>query len=593
MSNPFDPSNTNTTPTPTTTVQSAEGSSDSENTSPLDAPVDLSLSPGVDTSGASTEKLIPFSLTPQSTSPSSLTKSPPKAVGEESEKELPPDEIDEMSPTSGVEASGSSNTGGAFLTLESLPAPLTTDYEICRDLNGVGHIVNKTISEAFIIGSKRANSELRRIAKSKQLKVSPKDMRDINEELFELAEEAPRRQIFNRVGPITNGVELYLGDEKGSRVRVTAAGVEVIQDTSINVFYVPPTSGSLPIPETIGDLAKLKPYVNVSHEDYILFLAWMSFTLAHPKLSATNYLHLDIRGCQGSGKTSLCKNIVLPLLDPTSIGIQSFPRKNEDLAILASTLHVVCFDNMRNFKSDTSDLLCILSSGGAFSTRALYTNSELSVKHAHCAIVFNGIHTAILQPDLAQRCLPIHTLAIDEKSRQSEAFMMQRLHQELPAIYKGLLDLTSKILFHLPGAAVTHPERMVDFCQWLAAFESVKEVPAGTFQQLYSDALRQASFDKLMEHQLSAVMVEFAIQITGGEWSGTPKALLQKLDEMSDTENRYSREWPQNPIALTKRLKGLAASLLTQGISLEFARGKYRTITVKYTGTAIDDSPEF
>jgi hypothetical protein len=41
-------------------------------------------------------------------------------------------------------------------------------------------------------------------------------------------------------------------------------------------------------------------------------------------------------------------------------------------------------------------------------------------------------------------------------------------------------------------------------------------------------------------------------------------------------------------IALSKRLTSLKASLLSQGISIEFARSKQRTITIKTVGDCYD-----
>ena len=173
--------------------------------------------------------------------------------------------------------------------------------------------------------------------------------------------------------------------------------------------------------------------------------------------------------------------------------------------------------------------------------------------------------------------------AIKEKNRKSDAEMMKEFEADLPAIMHGLFDLIAEIFKYLPDVEVTHPERMIDFSQWLAAMEMAQGVPVGIYQQEYSNALNQGQLDALMDNSLAAAVIEFADKIDDGEWTGTPAELLYELDMLTTLRTLKSRDWPLNPIALSKRLLPLQAGLLTQGISIEFTRGKYRTITINTT----------
>jgi hypothetical protein len=125
---------------------------------------------------------------------------------------------------------------------------------------------------------------------------------------------------------------------------------------------------------------------------------------------------------------------------------------------------------------------------------------------------------------------------------------------------------------------------MLDFVYWLAAMEKVDGVPAGVYQAEYSNLLNQGQLDSLQENLLASEVLDFAKQFKGTEWCGTPAELLIQLTLQASVQTQRSREWPQNSIALSKRLKPLAAGLMTQGISLEFTRGKERMITVKMDG---------
>jgi hypothetical protein len=83
---------------------------------------------------------------------------------------------------------------------------------------------------------------------------------------------------------------------------------------------------------------------------------------------------------------------------------------------------------------------------------------------------------------------------------------------------------------------------------------------------------------------LAAALIEFADKYVDDFWSGTPAALLNKLSDNVSFGTQRSREWPQNPIALSKRIAGLQAGLLSQGIKIELTRGKERTVTITKIG---------
>jgi hypothetical protein len=196
------------------------------------------------------------------------------------------------------------------------------------------------------------------------------------------------------------------------------------------------------------------------------------------------------------------------------------------------------------------------------------------------ALVLNGIHSFINQPDLAQRCLPIHLETIQEDRRKSDTILLQEFNADLPYILRGLFDLIAEIYKHLGTAQVTNPERMIDFVQWLAAMEAAKSVPAGVYQMEYSEALRHGQLDSLQENELAAAILELTEGLQSDFWQGTPDELLNELNSSVSKGTQRSRDWPLNPIALSKRLAVLEAGLRSQGIVVAFTRGKKRTIRI-------------
>ena len=202
------------------------------------------------------------------------------------------------------------------------------------------------------------------------------------------------------------------------------------------------------------------------------------------------------------------------------------------------------------------------------------------MQNLHVALVLNGIHSFINQPDLAQRCLPIQLQTIPEDKRKSDTALVQEFNADLPYILRGLFDLIAEIYKHLGTAQVTNPERMFDFVQWLAAMEAAQGVPAGIYQMEYSETLRHGQLDSLQENELAAAVLDFVEELQGITWQGTPEELLNELNSRASKGTLRSKEWPLNPISLSKRLAVLEAGLRSQGITITFTRGKKRTIRI-------------
>lgn len=340
---------------------------------------------------------------------------------------------------------------------------------------------------------------------------------------------------------------------------------------------------SIVLPAEHGDFKLLQKYLpNLGFFDFMLLLGWLTYTIAHPKIEFTKYVFPVVDGGQGSGK-SVLSNIIGSLIDPSAVGTQLLHTNSKDLAIAAKNSHVLMFDNIRSFTPAMSDILCVASTGGAISSRTLYTNDGQSVMRLHVAIVLNGIHPFISQSDLAQRCLPITLKPLSPSARISEKQFLANFKNDQPVIQRGLYNLIASIMQHLPDAEVLYPERMLDFSHWLAALELALDHPKdklGAIQQHYSEALKQGQLSSLQDNLLGSTLIDFVESLGSNGWSGSPTDLHNELAKHILATTAKSRDWPQNPIALSKRLHPLQPALLSQNINLSFTRGKSRTITI-------------
>lgn len=465
----------------------------------------------------------------------------------------------------------------------SLPHDLHHKISLIKTQAGKGFAVIRQAGQnpyALAIGSKKLAAVITEAATKRGVALRKASHAEINDLLDAHAEQSGEvRDVWLRVAPIKGGVEIDLGDVRNTRIRITAGKVEVVESGSDTLFCRTANTRPMASPATQGNWLLLKKYLNVHPTDLILLVAWITYTLTRPKAATSKYLILIVQGGEGSGKSNLCK-VLIRLIDPSTLGIQVFPQNTKDLAIAGQNAHVLCFDNLRHFRANMADMLCIAATGGTITTRQLYSDADQQAISLHVALILNGIHQFIEQPDLAQRCLPIHLTAIAPEKRKSEEDFHAELEADLPVIMRGLFDLIGDIFTHLPNVEITSPERMIDFVAWLAAMEKAQGVPVGVYQAQYSHVLRQGQLDTLMDNPLAAAIIDFMDESTSGVWSDTPSELLLKLSRRVSRGTQLSRDWPQNPIALSKRVAGLQAGLLSQGIRIELSRGKQRTVTL-------------
>jgi len=472
---------------------------------------------------------------------------------------------------------------------KNLPAPpkcpigLPPGVNIFLGNNGKAYVKKRDHGNphALMVGGRKLNSLIRSTAQQEGKTLRKKELDEINESLLAYVESMNiRKDVWNRVAPIEGGIEIDLGDDSFTRARITSGTVELITQGSETLFFRPSTALPMTTPAKTGDLNRLNNYLNMGPIERVLLIGWLSYTLAHPKAPTSKYVILVLLGGQGTGKSSLCNNILSKIIDPSQIGVQIMPKNVTDLAIAAQNSHVLYYDNVRKISHAMSDQLCTAATGGVTASRKLYTDDDQSLLHLHVALVLNGIYSFLDQPDLAQRSIPLRMCPINASDRKSDAELTALFEADLPAIMRGLFDLIAEIFKYLPDVEVTHPERMIDFSKWLAAMEKVDAAPTGAYQQEYSHVLNQGQLDALMDNPLAAAIIEFSDTLQGQPWVGTPAELLSILDGFTTVRSLKSSEWPLNAIALSKRIIPLQTGFLTQNIDVELSRGKHRQITI-------------
>ena len=255
--------------------------------------------------------------------------------------------------------------------------------------------------------------------------------------------------------------------------------------------------------------------------------------------------------------------------------VRALPRDERELFIAASNGHVLAFDNLSGLPAWLSDTLCRLTSGGAFSTRRLFTDQDEILFAAARPVVINGIEDFVTRPDLADRAILLTLAPIAERQRRPEHALWREFELARPYILGALLDAAAHGLKMLPQVRLEQLPRMADFALWATACESAFQL-AGTLEAAYANNRRDA-IENIVDSDPVAARVR-EIMADRAQWTGSASELLQAGTTVGGLA------WPKNPRALAGRLRRAQTFLRTLGIEIVFGReGRLGTRTIRIT----------
>ena len=203
----------------------------------------------------------------------------------------------------------------------------------------------------------------------------------------------PQRKVSLRLAEEDGLIYLDLADEFWRCVEITANGWRIVKDPPVR-FRRSAGMQPLPLPVRGGSIESLARFLNLASEnDFVLVVAWLLGALR----AGGPYPVLAIAGEQGSAKTVL-SNLLRALIDPSVAPVRALPRDERELFIAASNGHVLAFDNLSGLPLWLSDTLCRLTSGGAISTRRLFTNQDEILFALARPVILNGIEDVTCRP---------------------------------------------------------------------------------------------------------------------------------------------------------------------------------------------------
>src|SRR5262245_42988853 len=182
--------------------------------------------------------------------------------------------------------------------------------------------------------------------------------------------DGPQRNVSVRLAEQDGLIYLDLADEFWRCIEIGANGWRIAEDPVR--FRRSAGMQPLPLPLRGGSIESLASFLNLASEnDFVLVVAWLLGALR----AGGPFPVLAVAGEQGSAKTVLSKLLRAPI-DPSVAPVRALPHDERELFIAASNGHVLAFDNLSGLPPRLSDALCRLTSGGAFSTRRLFTDQD-------------------------------------------------------------------------------------------------------------------------------------------------------------------------------------------------------------------------
>jgi hypothetical protein len=378
-----------------------------------------------------------------------------------------------------------------------------------------------------------------------------------------------RRKTYHRVAAQNGSIYVDLCRPDGKAIHVTTEGWKVIDNPPV-VFLTKKDMAALPIPQEGGNVEELREFVNVTEEDFALYLGWLLDALKGRK----PYSVLVVNGEQGSGKSTFSV-LSGDLIDPSKEAkTKNLPKDLRDLAVLASNRHLLAFDNLSWLSEEISDALCRLATGSGMVLRSLYSNADEQVFGGARPVLLNGIPEIGDRSDFLGRTVKITLRAIPNEKRQDEKTLLARFEARRPFILGALLSLLANGLKHEGKVSTEKMPRMADTYLWLLACEAGKGL---RLAEPFEDNLRENVKGLALETLLGRSLVDFMkLHAKNHFWEGPPNHLHDSLrpfwDGACGGSQKEMAKYPGNPRSLSGRLTEMMASFRENGIVIEKKR---------------------
>jgi energy-coupling factor transporter ATP-binding protein EcfA2 len=380
-------------------------------------------------------------------------------------------------------------------------------------------------------------------------------------------------QTWIRVAQHDDTIVVDLGDESRRCVQIFPARADsderwrLLEEAPQGVKFVrPPGMKQMATPTVGGTSSDLRRWLNVESEAHFQLAVLWIISSYRPR---GPFFVGAVSGPQGSGKSTLTRTLSR-LVDPQEAAERSPPREPRDLWVATKGARLLSFDNLSGISSELSDAFCRLSTGAAFATRKMYSDTDEVVIKACAPVLLNAIVDVIRRPDLADRSLQISSRRLTANNRKTEQQYWQEFDEEEGLLLGVIFDGVSAALAGYAETPVPDV-RMADAARFGIAGCTFYNWEPATIATLLRQNRAAANLSVLESNAFAGVLIEF-LERQGGEWRGPMKELLTKLEDVAPDRVRRSKSWPATPNAGRAVVDRLKDALESLGFEFDFGR---------------------
>jgi hypothetical protein len=350
-----------------------------------------------------------------------------------------------------------------------------------------------------------------------------------------------------------------LCNDKYQAVRITAVGWQVVDNPEVK-FIRSSTMRALPTPIAgTGNLEHFWKVTNFQEKDQLLLITAMIESLRPD----TPYQIITIVGEQGSAKSSSHEKL-RELIDPSKNNLRSAANKRDDIIVSTASNHVISYENLSSLTAEVQDLFCTFATGGGFSKRQWYTDSDEVSLIIKRPVMLNSINNVITAQDAVDRLVYFYCPPLTHT--QSEIELNAYWQKNYAATFTGLMDEFVKALAHLPQVDLKDEQlsRQNDLTLLGEAVYLAHGHPPKTFFHEFTERRKQNVSDTLDASPVADAMINYLKHNPDG-FTGNMAQLIKAIDPYKPEK---CEGWVKSAKAMGDAIQRLKPALRKLGVSL-------------------------
>lgn len=362
------------------------------------------------------------------------------------------------------------------------------------------------------------------------------------------------KAVYHRIGKYENCYYLDLCWQKNNKAIKIVPGEWNIVEQSPVIFFRSKTMQALPEPKNNGDLDLLWQCCNIPENYRVLILTWLLDAIRPD----TPYPILELIGEQGSAK-STTQTILRRIIDPNACDLRAAPHKEDDLYVTAWVNHIVSCENISYLSPQMQDALCVISTGGGYQKRKLFSDAEEVILYAYNPVIINGISAVITNQDLIDRAI---TIELPNITKRIDITKIRELVEENSGLVLGaVLDIFVKALAILPSIKLPTNEnpRLIEFVTLGTAVAEVIGLSGEEFIKQFKGLRQEAIARTIDASPIANALIEWFEK----KEPMLPVELQVKLlfDEVAQYRSNNTDLWPKSAKGFADALRRIAPAL--------------------------------